>query len=197
MFSEKCDDIAYLVDEYNHFMNNRENLYAKNAFILFRTQEGCERAKKALIKSRKQRICAYLFKGVREKQKEKNIYKPFQGKELIVKPAQAPEQYVWENFGVSKDARIFRKFLQLIIFGLLGVIALYSMSLFEITNNEIGDMAQTQDCTDVDVSYSDAESDYNLDSTDRNGDYSCYCQAEYDEGKIFITSYTATGESND
>jgi len=55
----------------------------------------------------------------------------------------APEEYIWENFGVSKDTRIFRKFLQLIIFSLLGVVALYSMSLFEITNNEIGDMAQT------------------------------------------------------
>jgi hypothetical protein len=67
MFSEKTDDIAHLVDEYNYFMNNRENLYAKNAFVLFRTQEGCERAKKALIKTRKERLCASLFKGVREK----------------------------------------------------------------------------------------------------------------------------------
>jgi hypothetical protein len=78
---------------------------------------------------------------------------------LIVRPAQAPEQYVWENFGVPKENRIFRKFLQLIIFGLLGVIALYSMSLFEITNNEIGSMADTQDCSSVTVTYSEAEDD--------------------------------------
>lgn len=70
------------------------------------------------------------------------------------------------------------------------------MSLFEITNNEIGDMADTQDCSAVSVTYSEAEDDYNLDSDDRNGDYSCFCQEYFNEGKIFLTSYSATGEDN-
>ena len=97
------DKILKIAEKYKKLSENKTQDEVKNAFIVFRSNEGVARAEQAYMLSAWSRC--WLWVTCRSKRyRDKQLL----GKYLSVKRAIDPSLILWENLGYSQKERILR-----------------------------------------------------------------------------------------
>jgi hypothetical protein len=86
---------------------------------------------------------------------------------------------IWENFGIDKKARFWRKIVYFFWVILILIICFYSITNLEKVCQDSDRLVLSVICSAV--TEQQAITDYSLNDKDRNGDYHCYCKNQYED----------------
>ena len=168
------DKIVKLADKYKKLGVNKTQDEVKNAFVVFRSNEGVARAEQAYMLSSWSR--AWLWMTCRSKRYRD---KQFLGKYLSVKRTIDPSLILWENLGYSQKERILRTAITSVV-ALVLVCFVIAIQVYQRTADQAINSFSPQIQCDKTVNYTQSAALIDFNSGEKQqGLMYCYCKTQY------------------